>query len=98
MDHRLPINYLRLFQNFSFWNSLLPLLIVYDCPEIPMAHNVPAVCDVWAARISKCAAFAGRTKGSGVQETACAVNLKVGMERIGMTWPAGTPSRFSGDA
>jgi hypothetical protein len=27
-----------------------------------MAHNVPAVYDVLAARISKCVAFAGRPK------------------------------------
>jgi hypothetical protein len=31
-----------------------------------MAHNVPAVYGVLAARISKCAAFAGRTKCGGV--------------------------------
>jgi hypothetical protein len=30
-----------------------------------MAHNVPAVDDVLAARISKCGAFAGRTKCGG---------------------------------
>jgi hypothetical protein len=30
-----------------------------------MSHNVPAVYDVLAARISKCAAFAGRTKCAG---------------------------------
>jgi hypothetical protein len=30
-----------------------------------MAHNVPAVYDVLAARISKCVAFAGRTKCAG---------------------------------
>jgi hypothetical protein len=30
-----------------------------------IAHNVPAVYDVLAARISKCAAFAGRTKCGG---------------------------------
>jgi hypothetical protein len=30
-----------------------------------MAHNVPAVYDVLAARISKCVAFAGRPKCAG---------------------------------
>jgi hypothetical protein len=30
-----------------------------------MAYNVPAVYDVLAARISKCVAFAGRTKCAG---------------------------------
>jgi hypothetical protein len=30
-----------------------------------MAHNVPAVYDVLAARISKCVAFAGPTKCGG---------------------------------
>jgi hypothetical protein len=30
-----------------------------------IAYNVPAVYDVLAARISKCAAFAGRTKCAG---------------------------------
>jgi hypothetical protein len=30
-----------------------------------MAYNVPAVYDVLAARTSKCAAFAGRTKCGG---------------------------------
>ena len=30
-----------------------------------MAHNVPAVCDGLPARISKCAAFAGRAKCGG---------------------------------
>jgi hypothetical protein len=32
-----------------------------------MAHNVSAVYDVLTARISKCVAFAGRTKCAGSQ-------------------------------
>jgi hypothetical protein len=40
---------------------------VYLFIKIPnfIAYNVPAVYDVLAARISKCAAFAGRTKCAG---------------------------------
>jgi hypothetical protein len=38
---------------------------IFQKNSVEMAHNVPAVYDVLAARISKCAAFAGRTKCAG---------------------------------
>jgi hypothetical protein len=40
--------------------------IIFKQISKPIAHNVPAVYDVLAARISKCEAFAGRTKCGGV--------------------------------
>jgi hypothetical protein len=51
--------------SLSFINN--NIIIIIHCQSIFgfMSHNVPAVYDVWAARISKCVAFAGRTKCAG---------------------------------
>jgi hypothetical protein len=46
--------------NLYFVNHFYSYIFKYSLGQ--MAHNVPAVYDVLAARISKCVAFAGRTK------------------------------------
>jgi hypothetical protein len=49
----------------SIYIILHYLQIIFNHFFKKIAHNVPAVYDVLAARISKCVAFAGRTKCAG---------------------------------
>jgi hypothetical protein len=44
------------------YSLFLVLSIYFEKISEKIAHNVPAVYDVLAARISKCVAFAGPTK------------------------------------
>jgi hypothetical protein len=46
-------------------NELLFFVNIFRKFFVGIAHNVPAIYDVLAARISKCVAFAGRTKCAG---------------------------------
>jgi hypothetical protein len=49
-------------QYYSFFQFMS---IFFEKISAKMSHNVSAVYDVLAARISKCVAFAGRTKCAG---------------------------------
>jgi hypothetical protein len=54
-------------KNFCFGGCFLQYIFHNNLQKIlgGIAHNVPAVCDGLAARISKCVAFAGRPKCAG---------------------------------
>jgi hypothetical protein len=53
-----------MWKRMEYYFLIIPC-ILFKCLE-KMAHNVPVVYDVLAARIEKCVAFLGTTKCGGV--------------------------------